>query len=441
MSTENKSFEVAIVGGGISGVILAISLIKRNVPCVIYEQASAFTEQGVGFGMTPNAVRAMQLCDAAVREAFDTVAGQPFQLNFLDGTGAIDDSIFQFSIGRPGKGSRGCHRGQFLKVLLELVPESMIRFNKQLERIEEPHGAKGKLLMVFSDGTTAGADAVIGCDGIKSHTRGIVVGHDHPSAKCCRDLRSGKAGYFWGMGKLKPPAKKHSDTEAPLASQSKAVKMLNPEQMTHGVNLVGYPVARGTMLNVVVHCTDTGNWPSETQLTLPADLEGCLEDVKKLSPRLQKLVQSLKSLDRWGQFDLGECPPPTYAKGRVCLMGDAAHATTPHQGAGAGFCIEDAAVLASLLAVDGVRSGPDIEAVFATFNAHRRERGEWLVRTSRRVGELIQLRSEHKKDFQKIESELRSYAAKIWEFDLEMHIREAVDDLNTLLKVDKLCRI
>ncbi|KAK2063325.1 FAD/NAD(P)-binding domain-containing protein [Colletotrichum caudatum] len=427
MSTENKSFEIAIVGGGVAGIVLAISLIKRNVPCVIYEQASAFTEQGVGFGMQPNAVRAMQLCDTAILEAFDTVAGQPLQSSVLDGTGETDDSILEFSFGNSGEESKGCHRGQFLKVLLELVPESMIRFNKQLERIEEPHGAKGKLLMVFSDDTTAETDAVIGCDGIKSHTRGIVVGHDHPSAKCTYSHKYAYRG---------------------LVPMPQAVEVLGAERaatfglwMAQDMNLISYPVARGTMLNVVVHCTDAGDWPSETQLTLPADLQGCLEDVKKLSPRLQKIVRSLKSLDRWGQFDLGECPPPTYAKGRICLIGDAAHASTPHLGAGAGICIEDAAVLASLLAVDGVRSGPDIEAVFATFNAHRRERGEWLVRTSRRVGELIQLQSEHKKDFQKLIWELRSYIAQTREFDLERQIREAVDDLNTLLKVDKQCRV
>ncbi|KAK1598470.1 uncharacterized protein LY79DRAFT_539239 [Colletotrichum navitas] len=418
MSTKDKSFEVAIVGGGIAGIVLAISLIKRNVPCVIYEQAHAFTEQSVGLGMTPNALWAMQLCDATIREAFDKVTGPLFQWNFLDGTGETDDSITQISIGDTAEGLRGCHRGQFLKELLGLIPESTIRFKKQLDRIEEPNGAHGKLLMVFSDGTTAETDAVIGCDGIKSQIRGIVVGRDHPSAKCTYSHKYAYRG---------------------LVPMSQAIEILGAERagtfglwVSHDVNLVSYPVARSTMLNVVVHRTGVEDWPSETQLTLPADLQSCLEDVKGLSPRLQKIVLSLKGLDRWGQFDLGECPP-TYAKGRICLIGDAAHATTPHLGAGAGICIEDAAVMASLLAVDRVRGGPDIEAAFAAFNANRRERGEWLIRNSRRAGELIQLQSEHKKDFRKLESELQSLAAKVYRFDVEMNIREAVEDLNKRL--------
>ncbi|KZL85561.1 salicylate hydroxylase-like protein [Colletotrichum incanum] len=419
MSTEKKSFEVAIIGGGIAGIILAISLIKRNVPCIIYEKAHAFTELGVGLGITPNAVRAMQFCDPAVREAFESVTESPFRWDFLDGTSETNDNTIQFSLGNTTEGLRGCHRGQFLKRLVELIPESMIRFKKQLERVEEPHGATGKLLMVFSDGTTAKSDAVIGCDGIKSHTRGIVVGHDHPSAKCTYTHKYAYRG---------------------LIPMPQAVDILGPERATasglwvsSNVHFVSYPIARRTMLNVVAHCTNAMDWPSGTQLTLPADMQSCLEDVKRLSPRLQKVIQSLKGLDRWGQFDLGDHPPPTYAKGRICLIGDAAHATTPHQGAGGGICIEDAAVMASLLAEDGVKCGTDIEAVFATFDAHRRERGEWLIKSSRRAGELYELQSEHGKDFQKLGAEVQATAKKMWGFDIEANIREAVEDLKKRL--------
>lgn len=183
-STQEKSFEVAIVGGGIAGIILAISLARRNVPYTIYERAHAFVEQGVGLGMTPNAARAMRLCDPAVREAFEKVTERPFEWRFLDGTSEAADSIVQFSLGSTVEGMRGCHRGQFLKRLIELVPEGAIRFGKQLVRVEEPRGVAGRLLMVFDDGTTAETDAVVGCDGIKSTTRAIVVGEDHPSVKC-----------------------------------------------------------------------------------------------------------------------------------------------------------------------------------------------------------------------------------------------------------------
>jgi len=58
MSPPAKPFEVAIVGGGITGITLAVALCKRGIRCTIYEQASAFGEIGAGVGMHPNAVRA-----------------------------------------------------------------------------------------------------------------------------------------------------------------------------------------------------------------------------------------------------------------------------------------------------------------------------------------------------------------------------------------------
>jgi salicylate hydroxylase len=91
----------------------------------------------------------------------------------------------------------------------------------------------------------------------------------------------------------------------------------------------------------------------------------------------------------------------------MCILGDASHATSPHHGAGAGLCIEDSAVLAELLADRRVLTGEHVEAVFATFDAVRRTRGDWLVQSSRRIGDCYEWRAEgNGKDFQKIEAEI-----------------------------------
>lgn len=186
-----KPFEVAIIGGGIAGITLAISLLKRNVPCVIYEQAHTFGEVGAGLGISPNALRAMTVCDPSVSMASDkVVSGNMWEskkgilFEFLDGMDDTTDLTPQFTI-RNSTGLRGCHRGHLVNELLKLLPDDVTRFNKQLERIEEPQGhSSGKLRMVFRDGSEAEADAIIGCDGIKSRMREIVVGHGDPSAKC-----------------------------------------------------------------------------------------------------------------------------------------------------------------------------------------------------------------------------------------------------------------
>ncbi|OLN92811.1 Salicylate hydroxylase 3 [Colletotrichum chlorophyti] len=414
-----KNFEVAIVGGGISGIALAIALSKRNVPCAVYEQAHAFGELGVGLGVTPNAARAMNICDAKVYEAFNKVSGAPYKWEILDGTDEKTDDFVHFTVGNGESGVRGCHRAHFLNGLVDLLPPGIIRFNKQLDRIEEPAGPSGKVRLIFGDGTTAEADAVVGSDGIKSHTRALLVGANHPSAKCTYTHKFSYRG---------------------LVPMQQAVEVLGPNGdkasgiwVGNDIHVVTYPVAQGTMLNVVAHCTDHGDWPSETQLTLPCRLEDLAEDTKGLSPRIRKLIGLIKNVDRWGQFDLGYRPLPTFAKGRICLIGDAAHASTPYQGSGAGICLEDAAVLASLLADGRVQDGAGLEAAFSAFDAVRRERGHFLVDSSRRTGELLQLQSEHGKDFAKLEEELHQLIKDMWYFDIDKNVTDALENLGKRL--------
>lgn len=117
---------------------------------------------------------------------------------------------------------------------------------------------------------------------------------------------------------------------------------------------------------------------------------------------------------------------PTFYKGRVCIIGDAAHATSPHHGAGAGFCIEDSAILAELLKDDAVRSHADLEAVFAAFDAVRRERCQWLVQSSRRIGDCYEWRASGVgRDFKKIESEINERLGIISDIDIEGVCEEA----------------
>jgi salicylate hydroxylase len=93
------------------------------------------------------------------------------------------------------------------------------------------------------------------------------------------------------------------------------------------------------------------------------------------------------TLSQWAIFNLEDHPVSTFTKGRLYISGDAAHATSPYYSAGAGLCIEDSAVIAELLADPQVRTQDDLNAVFATFNAQRRSRGQWLVQSSRWVGD------------------------------------------------------
>lgn len=136
---------------------------------------------------------------------------------------------------------------------------------------------------------------------------------------------------------------------------------------------------------------------------------------------------------QWAIFDLGH-PVPTFYKGRICISGDAAHATSPHHGAGAGFCIEDSAMLAELLADEQVKTQHDLEAVFATYDAERRARAQWLVESSRWVGDCYELRAEGVgNDFTKIEDQIIERNGIIADVNIEEMCAKAKDELRRRL--------
>ncbi|TDZ10340.1 FAD-dependent monooxygenase sorC [Colletotrichum sidae] len=433
-----KNFEVAIVGGGISGITLAVALLRRNVPCVIYEKAHAFGAIGAGLGITPNATRAMSACHPDVFAAYEKVASPALRWDFVDGTDPEADDKTLFSLGTDRYSVRGCHRAHFLEELMRLLPEGTTRFNKQLDRVEE---TPGRLRVVFADGSTAEADAVVGCDGIKSHMRGLVVGREHAAAKsrythkfCYRGLVPMDEAVEI-IGRERAFGSNIWASSGPSSTPRSVffVRANGTVQFGERAHLVSYPVAHGAICNVVLHCQGDGDWPSDTQLVLPARREDQLSDARGLTPRLQQLVERMKTVDRWALFDLFEHPVPFFAKGRLCLIGDAAHASTPHMGAGAGMCIEDAAVLAALLGHDGVQDGDDVAVAFATFDANRRERGHFLVRGSRRMGELYEFRTEIGKDFEKMSEEIVQRKNVLWDFDVQRGIEDAVTDLERRL--------
>ena len=125
-------------------------------------------------------------------------------------------------------------------------------------------------------------------------------------------------------------------------------------------------------------------------------------------------------------------PAPTYTKDRIAIMGDAAHATTPYQGQGAGQAIEDALVLGTVLAQ--VMDRDMIEHAFLAYDQVRRVRTQRVVTTSRDSGRLVSMRAEGVGgDLQKMRKLLSYRVHWIWNRDMEEQNREAVQLFNESL--------
>jgi salicylate hydroxylase len=143
-------------------------------------------------------------------------------------------------------------------------------------------------------------------------------------------------------------------------------------------------------------------------------------DYASWGPHVQKIIHAMRKPDIWALFN--HLPCSTYYKGRVCLLGDAAHATTPHQGAGAGMCIEDSLILSELL--KEVDSLADVEKAFKAYDEVRRPRTQKNVVTSREAGTLYDFELEGD-DLARIEPNFKERMKWIWDVDLDEEVRKA----------------
>lgn len=132
--------------------------------------------------------------------------------------------------------------------------------------------------------------------------------------------------------------------------------------------------------------------------------------------------------DVWALFD--HPPAPTYFKGRLALLGDAAHASTPHQGAGAGQAVEDAFILSNLLGQ--VKSVEGIEKAFHAYDAVRRPRSQKVVATSRDAVKIYEFEDEKLGiDLEIIKRTLEMRYDWIWDEDLPQQLKKAQDIMDT----------
>jgi salicylate hydroxylase len=170
MLVADEPLQIAVVGCGIIGAILALGLINKNIKVTVYEQARSLREIGAGIAFTANARKCMSMIDERIVDCIATVAtpnGDPKNPNnnmqFIDGythdPGDPDDisSKKLYKLFGGPKGFEGCHRAHFLEEIMKLMPNDVVRLSKRLHTLED-YGA-GKVVLRFCDGTVAQADA------------------------------------------------------------------------------------------------------------------------------------------------------------------------------------------------------------------------------------------------------------------------------------------
>lgn len=426
-TSPDPALDLAIIGGGIAGLCLALSTAQHapHISLTLYEAASKFGEIGAGVAFGPNAVRTMSKISPEVQAGFERVRTG-------NQTKEKANAYFTYRVGMNGKdqeaketrkiiegdvvatqefkgiasewGRGMVHRASFLDEMVKLVPDSVnVKFGHRLIDLKD-EGDDG-ILLKFDNGKEARHAAALGCDGIKSRTRVILLGEDDPASHA---VFTGKYCYR-GLIPMEEAIASIGEDEAANSSMYFGY---------HG-HMLTFPVQKGKTMNVVAFSSQE-KWEDD-QWVVHADRQKMYKDFESWGKPVQKILEMMQKPDIWALFN--HLPAKTYTKGRLCLTGDAAHASTPHQGSGAGMAVEDSYVMSQLL--QGVKKPKDFQAAFVAFDEIRRPRTQKLVSTSKDCGMLFDFEKEGiEDDAPKIAENILHRMDWIWQKDID-------EDLNT----------
>jgi len=348
--TGTPEAPVLIVGGGIAGLALAAGLRREGLACEVLERTPALAPVGAGIVLGVNALAALRRLGAERPVlARGHVLGES-ALTDADGR-VLARTDFASLAARFGP-TLSLHRAELHDALLEAADGVPLRLGTTVEALQP--GERG-VRVRLSDGSTREAGLVVGADGLRSRVRELVFGPVAPRASgttCWRLVVARPAGCddareMWGRGRR--------------------------------FGLV--PLAGGR-----VYAFATANARPGT----PDPQEGRVERFRAryadFGGPVPAVLAQLRHAGDLLHDDLTEIVHAPWHRGRVVLVGDAAHAMTPNMGQGAAMALEDAAVLAELLAA---RPG-DPAPTLAAWEARRRPRVAWVQRQSRRIGRVGQ---------------------------------------------------
>lgn len=279
-----RPLRLAIVGGGIGGLCLALGLRKHShIDFQIYEAAHKFSEIGAGIGVGKNAQRALELLGPDVYAAYKKQATEaPFRICNGQAEGELGSAVIMPP--NLGASQSTVHRAQFLDALVELVPSGWAHFDKRLVNIEDKTAEGGSLLLNFKDGTTVEADAIIGADGIHSHTCAHVL-DDVPGKEKYQLQYSGAVVYRSVI-----PMEKVVQALGTDIAQYSSLFMMN------GAMMVSYPVDHNERLNAAAYTWEHKTWEKK-EWVAPVSREEVMASYRRMQPLDPKINELLNVSD------------------------------------------------------------------------------------------------------------------------------------------------
>ena len=333
---------ILIAGGGIGGLATACAIARKGVAVRVMEQASEFKELGAGIQLGPNIFRAVE--KIGLKDALLADVWQPEAIEMrcaLSGRQITRIPLDHRFTDRFGQPYAVTHRADIHRVFLEACQASnlvTLETDRQVTGFEQT--ADGVAVTLQSGERVAGR-ALIGCDGMWSKIRDEIVGDGKPRV-------SGHIAYRAVLKRAEVPDDLWSPDIALWAGPR-----------THFVH---YPLRRGELYNLVaVFHSDryVEGWNAE------ADAADLWAHFKGQRPEVLRMLERIETWRMWVLCDRE--PVKDWAKGRVALLGDAAHPMLQYLAQGACMATEDAVCLADNIAA----KADDLPAAFQAYVQQR----------------------------------------------------------------------
>ena len=364
--TEKTTQRIAIIGGGIGGLTLALALRARGLNAQVYEQATQLSEIGAAVALSANATR--ELARLGLLDQLWLVSTEPSELiyrNWRTGDRVVShnvhhDSAYQQRFGAP---YFGIHRGDLQRILGAALAGEGLHLGHRLIDIADRNGT---MALTFANGAEVEADLVVGADGVRSVVRRFVT--EQPGGA----TYSGTSA-FRGIVPTR---------HLPTLPDPQAIQFW----MGPNAHLLHYAIgASGQDINYFAVVEGPEQWPnsgSTCEIT-PAE---ALAAFAGWHPAVTEMIAATEHRLRWGLF-VAPYLLKWHRNGAV-LLGDSAHAMLPHHGQGANTTIEDAIVLAELLAAP---SDAGLEALLQRYQELRRARTRKIQSSAWRTNALLHL--------------------------------------------------
>jgi len=355
------SCRIAIVGGGLAGLAAANALRTFGMQPEVFETAPALGEIGAAVNASPQAVKALQAIGVGDKIAAVAYASPGIYTRNMQTGEYLEFNDRKKAAAKYGAPYYSFHRADLLDALASGLDHGAIHLGHRLIGLEE---RSDRVVLAFANGARVETEIVIGADGVRSVIRQALYGEDHPTytgQMVWRALLDGR------------------DVLEEVVEPTGHIQWVGP-----GRHLLAYYIRGKKLLNIVTQ-EDTDKWVEEGW-SIRGDPDEMRLSFPNPEPRLGKLLSLVTECSKWGLFTR----PLTrnWGRGRIQLIGDAAHAMLPNAGQGACQAFEDAYILGRWL----MACRDPIEA-FANFRRIRIPRVHGVQRLS-----LSNARFKHMRD-------------------------------------------